>query len=175
MSFDIPPTASLLVDTNLLVLFVVGAVNRNRIATFKRTRQYTKADYDLLLRVLQGFKRLYTVAHVMAEVSNLSDLVGAEGRQARLVLKEYISLMDEAEMPFPSELTTPPVTKMYLVVIVFLGEGISRRASDRRGRRRRRDGRRRSRRARSCPPRARAAARASRSSRAETAEARRSA
>lgn len=97
--FDIPPTASLLVDTNLLVLFVVGAVNRNRIATFKRTRQYTKADYDLLLRVLQGFKRLYTVAHVMAEVSNLSDLVGAEGRQARLVLKEYISLMDEAEMP----------------------------------------------------------------------------
>ena len=99
MSLDIPLTASLLVDTNLLVLFVVGEVNPSRIETFKRTHQYTRADYDLLRRVLQRFKRLYTVAHVMAEVSNLTDLVGAEGHQARLVLKENISLMDEAEMP----------------------------------------------------------------------------
>ena len=98
MSFDTPFTAGLLVDTNLLVLFVVGAVNRDRIETFKRTRKYTKADYDLLVRVLGAFKRLYTVAHVMAEVSNLTDLSGSEGHRARLVLKETISLLDEKEM-----------------------------------------------------------------------------
>jgi hypothetical protein len=44
--------AGLLVDTNLLVLFAVGTVNRNRIETFKRTSQYTKGDFDLLVRVL---------------------------------------------------------------------------------------------------------------------------
>jgi hypothetical protein len=76
-------TGGLFVDTNLLVLFAIGAVNRNRIEQFKRTRSYTKTDYDLLLRVLERFKPLYTVAHVLAEVSNLTDLPGPERRQAR--------------------------------------------------------------------------------------------
>jgi predicted nucleic acid-binding protein len=88
----------LLVDTNLLVLFAVGTVNRHRIEMFKRTRQYTKADYDLLLRVLDKFNTRYTVAHVLAEVSNLTDLPGAEGQQARRVLKETISLLSEVEL-----------------------------------------------------------------------------
>jgi hypothetical protein len=85
----------LLIDTNLLVLFAVGSVNRNRIDTFKRTRQYSKADWDLLIRVLENFPRLYTVAHILAEVSNLTDLPGTERQHARRVLKETISLLDE--------------------------------------------------------------------------------
>ena len=36
--------AGLLIDTNLLVLFVVGGVNRDRIESFKRTRQYSKTE-----------------------------------------------------------------------------------------------------------------------------------
>ena len=91
-------SAGLFVDTNLLVLFAVGTVNRNRIETFKRTSQYTKSDYDLLVRVLGQYKLLYTVAHVLAEVSNLTDLPGAERLQVRRVLKETISLLNEVEM-----------------------------------------------------------------------------
>src|ERR1039458_1874586 len=87
-------SAGLLVDTNLLVLYAVGTVNRNRIETFKRTRQYTMDDYDLLVRMLGNFEHLYTVAHVLAEVSNLTDLPGPERLQARLVLKKTISVLD---------------------------------------------------------------------------------
>src|ERR1035437_9668843 len=78
LGLDSTAGAGILVDTNLLVLFVVGRVNRNRIETFKRTRQYTMDDYDLLVQVLGNFERLYTVAHVLAEMSNLTDLPGAE-------------------------------------------------------------------------------------------------
>ena len=100
MSSSAPrPAGGLLVDTNLLVLFVVGAVNSDRIKTFKRTSRYTKADYDLLLRVRAEFKTLYTVAHVLAEVSNLTDLPGHERQRARSFLKDAISLLDEPEMP----------------------------------------------------------------------------
>lgn len=91
--------AGLLVDTNLLVLLVVGAVNRDRIETFKRTSRYKKTDYDLLLKVLAEFKTLYTVAHVLAEVSNLTDLSGPERQRARSFLKDTISLLTEPEMP----------------------------------------------------------------------------
>ena len=51
----------LLVDTNLLVLFAVGKVNRSRIETFKRTRQYTITDFKLLIKVLGRWESLYTV------------------------------------------------------------------------------------------------------------------
>jgi rRNA-processing protein FCF1 len=51
-----------------------------------------------LLRVLAKFKPLHTVAHFLAEVSNLTDLPGSERLQARQVLREAISLLREAEM-----------------------------------------------------------------------------
>jgi hypothetical protein len=73
-------------------------VNRSRIETFKRTRQYSKGDYDLLIRVLARFRILFTVAHVLAEVSNLTDLPGAERLVARRVLKETIALLNETQV-----------------------------------------------------------------------------
>ena len=90
--------AGLLIDTNLLVLFIVGAVNLDRIESFKRTRQYSKTDYQLLLRVLDDFTPLYTLAHVMAEVSNLTDLAGPERLQARRMMKETMAVLREPEM-----------------------------------------------------------------------------
>jgi predicted nucleic acid-binding protein len=101
VELGIEPAASngLLIDTNLLVLLVVGTVNPNRIETFKRTSKYTRADYHLLVRVLSTFEPLYTVAHVLAEVSNLTDLTGPERKQARRVLNKTISLLNEAAMP----------------------------------------------------------------------------
>jgi microsomal dipeptidase-like Zn-dependent dipeptidase len=48
--------------------------------------------------VLEKFNKLYTVAHVMAEVGNLTDLPGAEGQQTRRVLRETISLLSEVEI-----------------------------------------------------------------------------
>ena len=93
-------SSRLLIDTNLLVLFVVGTVNRNRIATFKRTSKYTKQDYDLLVRALNDLTKppLYTVAHVLAEVSNLTVLSGPERLRARHVLKQTLTALREPEM-----------------------------------------------------------------------------
>ena len=105
----------LLVDTNLLVLFVVGSVNPNRIEAFKRTRAYTKMDFQLLRRILGNFDSLYTVAHVMAEVSNLSDLEGAEMLKARGILKEVVSLLTEADMPSKTAAADPFYEKLGLV------------------------------------------------------------
>lgn len=107
--------AELLIDTNLLVLFVVGSVNRERIESFKRTRQYSKADYELLLRVLAGFQPLYTLAHVMAEVSNLTDLTGRERLRARHVLKETLTILLEPEMPSVRAAQSAPYGSLGLV------------------------------------------------------------
>ena len=90
--------SGLLIDTNLPVLFVVGSVNPGRIENFKRTRKYNQGDYRLLRRVMNRFTPLYTLAHVMAEVSNLTDLSGRELLQARQVLKETLAVLREPAM-----------------------------------------------------------------------------
>jgi predicted nucleic acid-binding protein len=115
MTFAPDTGAGLLIDTNLLVLFAVGSVNRGRIETFKRTRRYTIDDFELLLRVIGRWRSLYTVAHILAEVSNLTDLPGPEGPQVRQLLKETIPLLTEAEMPSARATDDPVYRNLGLV------------------------------------------------------------
>jgi len=85
----------ILIDSNLLVLLIVGAVNRERIARFKRTSKYTSSDYDLLLGLLSDFPLWCTVPHVLTEVSNLTDLYGPELVSARRLLQQQITVLEE--------------------------------------------------------------------------------
>jgi predicted nucleic acid-binding protein len=87
-----------LIDANLLLLYLVGRVNRERIKTFKRTQAYTLEDFDLLERLVSCFSRLFTTPHVLTEVSNLAgSLVGRE----RLAIRRLIALLvDEMEECF---------------------------------------------------------------------------
>jgi hypothetical protein len=106
----------LLIDTNLMVLFIVGTVNRNRIESFKRTSKYSKEDYDLLAAVIESLaKPLYTVAHVLAEVSNLTDLTGKERIQARYLLKETVALLEEPVMASMRAAEAPEYQSLGLV------------------------------------------------------------
>jgi len=109
------PAGALLVDTNLLVLWIVGTVNRGRIRQFKRTCQYTEADFDILDRYLATFSTLYTLAHVMAEVSNLTDLSGPERLKARLALKSFLETAQEPHVPSSDAARTEPYNRLGLV------------------------------------------------------------
>ncbi len=85
----------LLLDANLLTLLVVGTVNPRRIPTFRRTSAYDQAAFDLLLSVTQTAKRLHSLPHILAEVSNLTDLKGNEALAARFVLRSIIDITEE--------------------------------------------------------------------------------
>lgn len=84
-----------LVDTNLLVLFLVGLVNRRRILNFKRTSGFTLADYDLLLRILEWFGNLIVKPHILSQVSDLIDLSGRELTMVRDSFKLLVERADE--------------------------------------------------------------------------------
>jgi len=90
----------ILIDTNLLVLLVVGYVDRKRIPSFKRTSHYTPEDWDALTGVLEHVPRRYSIAHILAEASTLTDMKGQELEEARAMLHDAISHMDE--LPFAS-------------------------------------------------------------------------
>ena len=65
-----------LVDTNILLLHVVGSTNKQRITQFKRTRErFTIEDFDLLQRILCLFSKVTTTQSILTEVSNLGSRI----------------------------------------------------------------------------------------------------
>ena len=62
----------LLVDTNLLLLYFVGACKRDHISRFKRTKQFATEDWSTLLGIFRLFKPIVTTPNILTEVSNLA-------------------------------------------------------------------------------------------------------
>ena len=62
----------LLIDTNLLLLYFIGAYDPTRIPKFKRTMAFTIDEFWFLVKFLGVFNKLVTTPNVLTEVSNLS-------------------------------------------------------------------------------------------------------
>ncbi|TAE32224.1 MAG: hypothetical protein EAZ91_04970 [Cytophagales bacterium] len=61
----------LLLDANLLVLYVLGCYDPKRIVQNKRTSTYTEEDFGLLINFMGLFKLYVTTPNILTEVSNL--------------------------------------------------------------------------------------------------------
>ena len=68
------PATQILVDANLLVLFVVGRTGREFIGKHRRLREFSADDYDRLLRVIGGVGRVVVTPNTLTETSNLLGL-----------------------------------------------------------------------------------------------------
>lgn len=60
-----------LIDTNLMVLLIVGYYNVQRISRFKRTVSYTISDFNLVSELAARFERRLTSPNILTEVDNL--------------------------------------------------------------------------------------------------------
>lgn len=61
----------ILIDTNILVLWFVGTVNKSRISQFNRTEQFVPEDYDTLVAILDYFSQIITTPNILTEVNSL--------------------------------------------------------------------------------------------------------
>ncbi len=92
----------ILVDSNLLLLLLVGGFDINIIeqAAFKRTAQYVVEDYQLLLKLLSSFNRAVTTAHVLTEVSNLAgQLAGVQKEACFSDFAKILGRFEEVDVP----------------------------------------------------------------------------
>lgn len=65
------PDKVIALDTNLLVLLIVGSTSRKYIAIHKKLKAFTVEDFDLLIDILKSAKQIAVTPHVLAETSNL--------------------------------------------------------------------------------------------------------
>ena len=88
----------LLVDSNLLLLYFVGAYDPARISTFKGTnsRGFSEGDFDLLLRLIALFDKIVTTPNILTEVSNLSSQLRKDEKRTYYVdFAKHVSLFAE--------------------------------------------------------------------------------
>jgi hypothetical protein len=88
----------LLLDTNLLLLYLIGGKDPNLLAGARRLNAYTEEDFYLLVDFIEenGFVQLVSTPHILTEASNL---IGAERESLRChgreAIREYVQHCNE--------------------------------------------------------------------------------
>ena len=77
-------------DTNLLVLLVVGSENRELIPKHRRLEHYSAEDFDILSEFLENANQLYVTPNTLTETSNL---VGQHGEPERSLLMRRLQFL----------------------------------------------------------------------------------
>jgi len=91
-----------LVDTNLLLLYIAGLANRTYIGAHKRLSGYNDADFELLVQAISIFSDIVLLPHVLAEVSNLARQTPNPMMRSRIHEKLRELVEAAAEIPIPS-------------------------------------------------------------------------
>lgn len=89
-----------LVDTQLLVLLVVGATRPDLTARQKKTSRYTRTDFSLLIDLLGYRPKFVFCPHVASETSNLVAQYGEPDRTSLMTVLRAL----------PNNATEMPVT-----------------------------------------------------------------
>lgn len=76
----------LVVDSELLLVYLIGVYDQSYLLAYKRTRAYSKTDFIILNGFFENFASIITTPHILTEISHLSDAI----QKSRL--KEFIKV-----------------------------------------------------------------------------------
>ena len=83
-------------DTNLLLLLVVGSASREYISKHKRLRAYSERDFDLLIELISPAPSILVTPNTLTETSNLIGYIADPARTRILnVFCDFIRAFDE--------------------------------------------------------------------------------
>ena len=88
--------SGIVIDTNILLLYIIGKYNPERIEKFKRTCSYSKEEFFILKNFLSYFREKFTTPNILTEVSNFTGQIEDPMKsEVRNVFKEEISITNE--------------------------------------------------------------------------------
>jgi hypothetical protein len=92
-------TTGVLLDSNLLLLLIVGGARRDLIGK-KRLNMFATEDYDTLNAIVSRADLIVTTPNILTEVSNLADaLTGTHKDEYITSLVERLAVLDERYVP----------------------------------------------------------------------------
>jgi len=86
-----------LIDANLLTLWIIGQVSEEKVPHCRRTSHYSVADYRMLASYLSQFKHVIITPNIATETSNLlGALNGDYLKLARQILAAGLKIWSES-------------------------------------------------------------------------------
>jgi len=118
--------ATLLIDSELLVLLIVGSASRAYISKHRRLRAYTEADFDLLQELISRYSDLVVTPNTLTEASNLLAYVG-EPIKSRIfnVFGKFIGVVGERYLQSKELVEQEAFIRLGLTDAAFLAVGES--------------------------------------------------
>lgn len=87
---------TLLIDTMLLTLFVVGTASRGYIEKHRRLRPYTEIDFELLVDNVSRASAIIVTPNTLTEASNWAKMIDEPARShIAVTLQHFIGVFDE--------------------------------------------------------------------------------
>jgi hypothetical protein len=91
---------SLIIDANLLVLFIVGTTDRRWVGRHKRLKAFSLEDFDLLCELIADSSEVCVTPNTLTEASNLLGHIGEPVRtQLFETFRAVISSASEEYLP----------------------------------------------------------------------------
>jgi len=91
---------SVLLDTNLFLLLIVGLYNKDLIGKHKRTKNFITEDFDLLVEAIDGYEILWVTSHCLAEVSKLlKQTHDDQAKELMAFFSTFIAKAKESHIP----------------------------------------------------------------------------
>jgi hypothetical protein len=112
---------TVVLDTNILVLLVVGQTSRDYIGKHKRPKAFTVRDYDLLMSILRQASSLRFTPNTLTVACNLLSQIGEPARSDSLKkFAAIISKFDETCIESRSGTEPEEFTRLGLTESVLL-------------------------------------------------------
>lgn len=95
-------STAVIVDANILVLLIIGAVEPTKIGIVPKTKKYTSDDYEKALGIVSGFRWVVTTPHVLSQATDLVRHAGLWGDLAQRLtaaLRDIYSGNEERFVP----------------------------------------------------------------------------
>jgi hypothetical protein len=97
----------IIVDANLLLVYVVGYVNPSRLSKFTRTSQFNEQSYARLVELIGNFNLVVTTPNILTEVCNLlGNLQEPERSECLSLIKYFLTEKKESFQEFYVESQT---------------------------------------------------------------------
>ena len=91
------------VDSNLLLLLIVGSASLSYIEKHKRLSSgYSREDFSTLGKIISEFSEIVSIPHVLTKVSNLARQIDNPAR-AMILAKLKVFISATLELHIPSE------------------------------------------------------------------------
>lgn len=104
------------IDSNLLLLLVVGMTNREYVSKHKRLREFTLEDYDLLQDQLAVATDIIVTPNTLTETSNLIDHIADPARS-----QIYSKFRDLLRLPEAKEIHVTGISASERIELPRLG------------------------------------------------------